>query len=80
MFSQFIWSSLQQTGPKSVTVKPVRSLGTAVLCQSIFSKSYFTEWISGLEIGSFKQPSDLTICDQIKRKDPSDARDHIIDC
>jgi len=42
-------------------------------------RSYFEGWLSELNIKSYDQLKDLIIADQIKRKSPSDVRDHFLD-
>ncbi|XP_042896569.2 uncharacterized protein, partial [Parasteatoda tepidariorum] len=40
---------------------------------------YFEEWITGIKIADFKSLKELMIVDQLKRKLPSEIRDHFID-
>ncbi|GBL95841.1 hypothetical protein AVEN_227095-1 [Araneus ventricosus] len=41
--------------------------------------NYFQEWIEGLKIDSFEKLKNLIITDQIKRRDPFEAKDHFLD-
>ncbi|GBM97951.1 hypothetical protein AVEN_42498-1 [Araneus ventricosus] len=42
-------------------------------------KTYFHEWIKGLEITTFEQLCDLMLTDQMKRRVPMEIKDHFID-
>ncbi|GBM91136.1 hypothetical protein AVEN_168971-1 [Araneus ventricosus] len=42
-------------------------------------RSFFNEWVNGVEADSFEKLSDLIITDQIKRKVIQEVKDHFID-
>ncbi|GBN98979.1 hypothetical protein AVEN_13854-1 [Araneus ventricosus] len=42
-------------------------------------RNYFEGWIDGLNIKDFKSLKDLMIVDQLKRRVPSDVKDHLLD-
>ncbi|GBN05866.1 hypothetical protein AVEN_121120-1 [Araneus ventricosus] len=42
-------------------------------------RSFFNEWVNGVEADSFEKLSDLIITDQIKRKVSQEVKDHFID-
>ncbi|GBM06335.1 hypothetical protein AVEN_121378-1 [Araneus ventricosus] len=40
---------------------------------------YFQEWIKGLEVANYEQLCDLIITDQMKRRVPTEVKEHFID-
>ncbi|GBM77798.1 hypothetical protein AVEN_231597-1 [Araneus ventricosus] len=42
-------------------------------------RTYFQEWIKGLEVETFEQLCDLMIIDQMKRRVPTEVKEHFID-
>ncbi|GBM64321.1 hypothetical protein AVEN_25934-1 [Araneus ventricosus] len=42
-------------------------------------RTYFQEWIKGLEVENFEQLCDLIITDRMKRRVPTEVKEHFID-
>ncbi|GBN48968.1 hypothetical protein AVEN_107652-1 [Araneus ventricosus] len=42
-------------------------------------RTYFQEWIKGLDVENFDQLCDLIITDEIKRRVPTEVKEHFID-
>ncbi|GBM16788.1 hypothetical protein AVEN_9378-1 [Araneus ventricosus] len=41
-------------------------------------RTYFQEWIKGFEVENFEQLCDLTITDQMKRRVPTEVKEHLL--